>query len=92
MACRITRIMRHMEIQCGRDGMKNAQFNSELGATLRILLNMIAEDNKGLKHLVQGFGLHGCKWIFQVEQYHRLFPKEFTESALRKLPEVFTLC
>jgi hypothetical protein len=98
MACPITGIIRHLEIQRGKEGMKNAQFNSEVGATsgctLRLLLNSIAEEDNGLKHCIQGdtwfgsvctaneVGLHGHKGIFQVKQYHSLFPKEFIENAL----------
>ncbi len=102
MACPITGIMHHMEIQCRKEGMKNAQFNSEVGATsdctLRILLNTIAEEDKGLKHCIQGdawfgsirtakeVGLCGHEGIFQAKQYHSLFPKEFNKNALKKAP------
>ncbi len=87
-----------MEIQRVKEGMRNAQFNSEVGATsgctLRILLNSIAEEDKGLTHCLQGdawfgsihtaneIGLRGHEGIFQVKQYHSLFPKEFIENAL----------
>jgi hypothetical protein len=94
--------MHHLEIQHGKEGMKNAQFNSEVGATsgctLRLLLNSIAEEDNGLKHCIQGddwfgsvrtaneVGLHGHIGIFQVKQYHSLFPKEFIENALKDAP------
>jgi hypothetical protein len=40
--------MRHMEIQCGKEGMKTAKFNANMGATagctIRLLLNSIPQE------------------------------------------------
>lgn len=33
VACTVTGIMRHMEIQCGKDGMKSKRFNFNVGVT-----------------------------------------------------------
>jgi hypothetical protein len=47
-ACPITGAMRYMELQRGKNGMKNLQFNQQLGATggctLRLLLNSIPNE------------------------------------------------
>jgi hypothetical protein len=44
--------MRHMEIQHGKEGMKTKKFNAEVGATagctLRLLLDSITEEDKGI--------------------------------------------
>jgi hypothetical protein len=101
-ACPIAGVMRHMEIQCGKDGMKNAQFNaavdSTTGCTLRLLLNSITQEEQGLKHCSQGdawfgsvrtaneVGIRGHEVFFQVKQYSSLFPKEFIENALKDAP------
>jgi hypothetical protein len=59
-------------------------------------LENIAKEDKGLKHCIQGdawfgsvhtaneLGLHGHEGIFQVKQYHSLFPKEFIENTLEE--------
>jgi hypothetical protein len=83
-------------------GYEKAQFSSKVGATsgctLRLLLNSIAEEDNGLKHCIQGdawfgsvrnaneVGLRGHEGIFQVKQYHSLFPKEFIKNALKDAP------
>jgi hypothetical protein len=50
--------MRKIEIQRGNDGMKNQQFNQQVGATagctLRLLLDTIPQDLKTSKHGVRG--------------------------------------
>jgi hypothetical protein len=57
-ACPVTGIMRHMEIQRGKAGMKDAKFNTAIGATagctIRLLLNSIPQDEQDLKHGIRG--------------------------------------
>ena len=93
--------MRHMEIQRGKEGMKSAKFNDQMGATagctLRLLLNTIPLQEQH-KHGVRGdawfgsvntanqVGLRGHEAVFQVKQYHSLFPKDFIEEALKEAP------
>jgi hypothetical protein len=94
--------MRHMEIQRGKEGMKDAKFNSAMGATagctIRLLLNSIPQDEQDLKHGIRGdawfgsvntaneVGIRGHEGVFQVKQYHNLFPKVFIENALKEAP------
>jgi hypothetical protein len=94
--------MRYMEIQRGKEGMKSAKFNSTIGATagctLRLLLNTIPEEDRGTKYGIRGdawfgsvntaneVGLRGHEGVFQVKQYHTLFPKDFIEEALKEAP------
>ncbi len=101
-ACHVTGVLRHMEIQRGKEGMKTAQFNNTIGATagctLRLLLNSIPVDQQGAKHGVRGdawFGsvntanevsIRGHKGVFQVKQFHTLFPKEYIEEVLKEAP------
>jgi hypothetical protein len=65
---------------------------------LRLLLNRIPEDDKGIKHGIRGdawFGSvraaseiawHGYEAVFQIKQNHGLFPKSFIEEALKDAP------
>jgi hypothetical protein len=63
-----------MEIQLGKEGMKNSQFNAQLGVTkgctLRLLLNGIPPEKQAIKHgMVRTLGLavytlHGHEGIF----------------------------
>jgi len=91
-----------MEIQQGKEVMKNAQFNAAVGSTtgctLRLLLNSITQDEQELKHCIQDdawfgsvctaneVGVHGHEGGFQVKQYASLFPKAFIEEALKDAP------
>jgi len=91
-----------MEIQRGKEGMKTKMFNAEIGATagctLRLLLNSIPEEDKGIKHGIRGdawFGSvraaseiarRGHEAVFQIKQNHGLFPKSFIEEALKDAP------
>ena len=49
-ACHVTSVLHHMEIQCGKEGMKAAKFNNTMGATsgctIRLLLNSIPVERK----------------------------------------------
>ena len=94
--------MRHMEIQRGKEGMKDKMFNNSLGATagctLRLLLESIPQEKQGFKHGIRGdawFGSvrtasevarRGHEGIFQVKQYHSFYPKAFIEEALKEAP------
>jgi hypothetical protein len=94
--------MRHVEIQHGKEGLKTQMFNSIVGATsgctLRLLLDSIADDNKGIKYGIYGdawFGSvkaasevarHGHEVVFQIKQNQELFPKAFFEEALKEAP------
>ena len=101
-ACPITGVMRKMEIQRGKDGMKSQQFNQQVGATagctLRLLLGTIPHDAGPSKHGIRAdawfgsiktaneVGLRGHDAVLQIKQYHSLFPKEFIESVLKDAP------
>jgi len=94
--------MRHMEIQRGKEGMKTQKFNSDVGATagctLRLLLNTIPHEKGSIKHGIRAdawFGSvktasevsrRGHEAVFQVKQYHSLFPKAFIEETLKDAP------
>jgi hypothetical protein len=95
-ACPVTGMIHHIEIQHRKEGMKQAKFNDKLG--LRLLLNTIPLEEQGTKHGVRGdarfgsvksaneVGICGHECVFQVKQYHSLFPKEFIEETLNKAP------
>jgi hypothetical protein len=101
-ACPITGVMRHLEIQRGKEGMKNSQFNAQVGATtgctLRLLLNTIPPEQQGTKHGIRAnawfgsirtateVGLCGYDGVFQIKQYASLYPKKFIEDALKDAP------
>jgi hypothetical protein len=79
--------------------MKTATFNNTIGATagctLQLLLNSIPVDQQEAKHRVRGdawfgsvntankVGIRGHEGVFQVKQFHTLFPKEYIEEALK---------
>ena len=56
--------MRRMEIQREKDGMKNQQFNKQVGATagctLRLLLGTIPHDAEPSKHGIRADAWFGC--------------------------------
>jgi len=101
-ACPITGILRRMEIQRGKDGMKNMQFNKEVGATagctLRSLLGSISDKENFTKFGIRGdawfgsvraaneVGIRGHEGVFQIKTYHASYPKEFIEEALKDAP------
>jgi hypothetical protein len=100
--CPVTGMIHHIDIQRRKEGMKQAKFNDKLGATagctLRLLLNTIPLEEQGTKHRVRGdarfgsvrsaneVGICGHECVFQVKQYHSLFPKEFIEETLKEAP------
>jgi hypothetical protein len=101
-ACPVRGVMRFMEVQRGKEGMKSQQFNREVGATagctLRLLLNTIPPQMGGVKHGIRGdawfrsirtaneVALHGHEAVFQMKQYHASFQKEYIEEALKDAP------
>jgi hypothetical protein len=60
MTCPISGVIRFMEIQREKEGMKSQQFNAQVGAgcTLRLLLNTIPPQMVGVKH-----GIRGDAWF-----------------------------
>jgi hypothetical protein len=100
--CPITGIIRSMEIQRGKEGMKSQKFNKEIratsGCTLRLLPNTIPQEKEGVRHGIRGdawFGsvrtasevaLRGHNGIFQIKQYHASFLKDYIEEALKEAP------
>jgi len=90
-----------MEIQRGKDGMKNKKFHQEVGATasctLRLLLETVPIESDaphgiradawfGSVRTASEVARRGHEGIFQVKQYHSLFPKAFIEEALKDAP------
>jgi hypothetical protein len=71
---------------------------------LRLLLNSITQEDKGLKHRIQGdawfgslctaneVGILGHEFFFQVKQIQACFQQCLLKRQLRMLPEVYTLC
>jgi hypothetical protein len=63
-ACTITGVMRHMEIQQGKEGMKMQQCNNQVGTTadcnLRVLLGTILSDEKDKRFGIRGGAWFGC--------------------------------
>lgn len=100
-ACPITGIMTMMEIQRGKEGMKEKKYNKDLGATtgctLRLLEATIPEGNNE-SHGIRGdawfgsvrtaseVGFRGHEGVFQVKQYAALYPKDFITKALETAP------
>ncbi len=100
-ACPITGIMTMMEIQRGKEGMKEKKDNKDLGATtgctLRLLEATIPEGNNE-SHGIRGdawfgsvrtaseVGFRGHEGVFQVKQYAALYPKDFITKALETAP------
>jgi hypothetical protein len=82
--------------------MKAANFNNTMGATAgctnRLLLNSIPVEHQGEKHGIRRdawfgsvntaneVGILGHEGVFQVKQYHNLFPKDFIEETLKDAP------
>jgi hypothetical protein len=101
-ACHATGVLHQIEIQRGKEGMKTAKFNTTIGATagctLRLLLNSIPVDQQEAKHGVRGdawfgsvntankVGIRGHEGVFQVKQFHTLFPKEYIKEELKDAP------
>ncbi len=100
-ACPVIGIMRFLEIQRGKGGMKSKRFNQEVGATAGCTLRLVLEGipiESDQSHGIRAdawFGSirtasensrHGHEGMFQDKQYHSLFPKAFIEEALKEAP------
>jgi hypothetical protein len=102
VACPVTGVMTTMEIQRGKEGMKEKRHNRDVGATtgctLGLLEDSIAEDEHTYAHGIRGdawfgsvrtaseLGIRGHEGVFQVKQYKALFPKDFISMALEYAP------
>jgi hypothetical protein len=102
VACPVTGVMTTMEIQRGKEGMKEKRHNRDVGATtgctLHLLEDSIAEDEHTYAHVIRGddwfgsvrtaseLGIRGHEGVFQVKQYKALFPKDFISTALEDAP------
>ena len=101
-ACPILGVIRHLEIQRGKEGMRHQEHNATLGATtgctIRLLQRSISDDEKQERHAIQGdawFGSIGTcanvaklkhEGVFQIKQYKTLYPMAFIEDSLRDAP------
>jgi hypothetical protein len=84
--CPITGVLRHLEIQRGKQGMAAKKYNAIIGATagctLRLAEETIAEDDKNITHGIsadawfgsvktaQKLAIRGFECIIQIKQYH----------------------
>ena len=99
----MTGVIRHMEIQRGKEGMKSAQFNDIMGATSRCTLRLLSNSIPQEQQIATNYGIRGDAWfgsvktanevalrgheeVFQIKQYHSLFPKDFFEEVLKEAP------
>jgi hypothetical protein len=69
-----------MEIQCGKERMKAAEFNNTIGATtdctVRLLLNIIPVEQQGAKH-----GVRGDTWFGSINTANKVGSKGLKESS-----------
>ena len=101
-ACPVLGVMRHIEIQRGKDGMRHQEHNTTMGATsectIRLLERSIPDSEKLERFYIQGdswFGsINTCaevakrkrEGVFQIKQYKTLFPMDFINESLRDAP------
>ena len=101
VCCPITGVMTYMEIQRGKEGMKNTRLQGTLGATTACTIRCSEGAHQGgteLKDSVKGdawFGSVRCAiamaqrgnaFFGQVKSNHSLFPKDYIEEALKDAP------
>ncbi len=102
VTCPATGVMIAMEIQRGKEGVKEKKQNREVGATtgctLHLLEDSIAGDEHAYTHGICGdtwfgsvrtaieVGIGGHEGVFQVKQYSALFPKDLFSKALEDAP------
>ena len=100
-ACPITGCLSSLEIQRGKDGTNDLEYNNETGKTAGVMLRLLKLTSRVQTSSVQGvkgdawFGSvrnalalksKGYECILQIKQNHWLFPKQFVESALKDAP------
>ncbi len=99
VACPVTGCMLNLEIQRGKEGMKDQKYNQALGATtgctLRLMEEAAGEESFqgiigdawfGSTRTVSELARKNFEGIFQIKQYASLFPKKFIEDALKDAP------
>ena len=101
ICCPITGVMTYMEIQRGKEGMKNMHLQKELGATTACTIRCAEGSHQGdthLKAVVKGdawFGSVKCAvelakrgraFVGQIKSNHSLFPKKYIEEKLKDAP------
>jgi hypothetical protein len=76
-ACPVTGVMTKMEIQRGKEGMKEKRHNRDVGTTtgctLCLLEDSIAEDES--VRTASELGIRGQEGVFQVKQYKAFLPR-----------------
>lgn len=101
-ACPVLGVIRHLEIQRGKEGMRHQDHNATLGATtgctIRLLERSIPEDERTERFCIQGDSWFGSiatcsnvakrnhEGVFQIKQYKTLFPMEFIAESLKDAP------
>ena len=85
----------HLEIQCGKDGMKDPQHNLTLGVTTGCSLHLL-EGSAGVGSTGHGLrgdawfgsmktateiGIHGNEAVVQVKTNSGLYPKQFIDPC-----------
>ena len=101
VCCPNTGVMTYMEIQRGKEGMKNMRLQRELGATAACTIRCAEGSHQGgetLKATVKGdawFGSVKCAvalsqrgraFVGQIKSNHSLFPKDYIEDKLKDAP------
>ena len=101
ICCPSTGVMTYMEIQRGKEGMKNMRLQKELGATTACTIRCAEGSHQGgvnLKTVIKGdawFGSVKCAvelakrgraFVGQIKSNHLLFPKRYIEEKLKDAP------
>jgi len=103
--CPVMGCMLHLEIQHGKDGMRDALHSHTFGMTAGCPLHLL-EGSAGISST--GCGLRGDAWfgsmktameigicgseaVLQVKTNSRLYPKQFIEDALADAPRVISI-
>jgi hypothetical protein len=101
VVCPITGTMLHLEIQEGREGMKDESCNKDLGTTAgcTVRLMEVCSTYIGIKGdawfgsltAVSELALCLFEAVMQVKQNHGLYPKKVIKDALKESSEWYTL-
>lgn len=96
VACPITGAMLQLEIQEGKEAMKDKRFNKDLGTTAGCTVRLMeaCSESTGIKGdawfgsvtAVSELALRGFEGVMQVKQNHGLYPKKVIEDALKESP------